>query len=65
MGRIIMRILWVIVGLCAVVAMLIFVGGISEVETVFDLVSIVSISMSLVIPPYVLARACEKFRSTE
>ena len=29
MGKIIMRILWVIVGLCAVAAMLVFVGGIS------------------------------------
>ena len=65
MGTIIMRILWVIVGLCAVAAMLVFVAGISEVETVFDLVSIASVSMSLTIPPYVLARACEKFRSAE
>ena len=65
MGKIIMRILWVIVGLCAVAATLVFVAGISEVETVFDLVSIASVSMSLTIPPYVLARACEKFRSAK
>ena len=63
MGKIIMRILWVIVGLCAVAAMFLFVAGIAEVETVFDLVSIASVSMSLTIPPYVLARACEAFRS--
>ena len=32
MGKIIMRILWVIVGLCAVAATLVFVAGISEVK---------------------------------